>query len=421
MGPPELAGIRLHGWFKPPIVAVALLVLAAGFGQFGAVVALGDVAESFGDVRRGDTIAERAGLSGTALGVGLALIRLASLLSLPLSGLADRLGRRATLLAYCAAGLLFTASASLSPTYWWFVALFAASRPFLTATDTIGEVSAAEQTGAADRAKAIALVAAAYGVGSGLIAVTRGVAADAIGFRGVFALALVPVLVVPFAARRVTEPDRFRMAAAREEKPLPVFGAVARPFRRRLLVVVALVFAVAVVTGPANSFVFLYAENVLGLSAMATAAMVVAAAPAGLAGLFVGRWAADTLGRRGTGAAAMVMMGAAGMVTYSGAGPAVLVGYLGAVAMGSMFAPAAGAMAAELFPTEVRAAVAGWSVAAGVLGAVVGLMAFGAIADAHDEFGGAAVAVFSPAAVLAVLFWLLPETKGRELEEWEAD
>ncbi|HWC10525.1 MAG TPA: MFS transporter [Acidimicrobiales bacterium] len=418
---PEPGGLRLHEWFKPPVVAVAFLVLAAGFGQFGAVAALGDVAESLGEVRNGDTIAERAGLSGTALGVGLAIIRVASLLSLPLSGLADRVGRRRTLLLFCAAGLVLTAAASLSPTYWWFVAVFAASRPLLTATDTIGEVSAAEQTGAADRAKAIALLAAAYGIGSGLIAVVRGPAAGVIGFRGVFALALVPALLVPFAARRVSEPDRFRAAGASEERPLPVLGAMGAPFRRRLGVVAALVFAVALITGPANSFVFVYAENVLGLSAAATAGMVVAAAPAGLAGLLLGRWAADTLGRRGTGAMAMGMMAVAGIVTYSGARAAVVAGYLGAVAAGSMFAPAAGAMAAELFPTEVRAAVAGWSVAAGVVGAVVGLMAFGAMADAYEEFGRAALALFPPAAAAAALFSLLPETKGRELEEWERD
>lgn len=130
--------LQLHGWRRGPVVAVAGFVLAAGFGQFGAIAALADVAEGFGEVAAGDTIAERAGLSGTTLGVGLAVIRLASIFSLPLAGLADRVGRRVTLLSFCGLGLLLTASAALSPTYWWFVALFALSRPFLTATDTVG-------------------------------------------------------------------------------------------------------------------------------------------------------------------------------------------------------------------------------------------------------------------------------------------
>jgi hypothetical protein len=36
---------------------------------------------------------------------------------------------------------------------------------------------------------------------------------------------------------------------------------VARAFRRRPLVIVALAFAVSVITGPASSFIFLFAQN----------------------------------------------------------------------------------------------------------------------------------------------------------------
>jgi MFS family permease len=413
-------GLQLHRWLTAPVVSLAVLVMIAGFGQFGAVAALADVASELGATGDEDSIADQAGLSGTALGIGLAIIRLASILSLPLAGLADALGRRSTLLWFCGLGLLVTASAALSPTYWWFVAIFALSRPLLTATDTVATVAAAEQTGSTDRAKAIALVAAGYGVGAGLIAVVRGVGADTLGFRGVFALALLPLVAVPFVARRVREPDRYRQAEAAEDRPMPVLGAVGARFRKRLGVLMALTFAVAVVTGPANSFIFLYVESVLGSSPGASAAMVVSAGPAGLVGLLAGRWAADTVGRRGTCALGLALLAVAGVVTYSGSFPAAVAGYLGAVVAGSVFAPGIGAFVAELFPTEVRGAVAGWTVAAGVVGAVVGLMAFGALADAHDEFGLAAALVFVPAALCAALLVLLPETKGRELEDWEA-
>jgi len=50
----------------------------------------------------GTTFADQAGLSGTQLGIGLAVIRLASLGALPLAGAADRLGRRRVLLLTCA-------------------------------------------------------------------------------------------------------------------------------------------------------------------------------------------------------------------------------------------------------------------------------------------------------------------------------
>jgi MFS family permease len=145
--------------------------------------------------------------------------------------------------------------------------------------------------------------------------------------------------------------------------------------------------------------------------------MVVGAGVAGLAGLLVGRWLADRVGRRLTGALAMVTVALLAILTYTGSALALLAGYILGVFAASVFAPAAGAMINELFPTSVRASVVGWSVAAGVLGAVTGLVAFGALAGADHQFGLAGVVTFLPAALVMVLFWLLPETRGREPED----
>lgn len=412
--PPEL---HLHQWTDPAIVALAGFTAAAGFSQFGVVTALGDVARSFGQVGDGGSLADQAGLSGTAIGVGLAVIRLTSLLALPLAAAADRVGRRSTLRWCAAIGLALTAAAAVSPTYAVFVVVFALGRPFMSATDTVAGVAASEQTATHDRARALALVAASYGVGAGLVALLRGVMGDALGFRAVLALALVPLAAVLWLGRRVGETDRFRVAAAEGTRVVPVLGPVTAPFRARLAVLVAILFAISVVTGPANSFLFLYAENVLDLTSAATAAMVVGAGLAGLTGLLIGRAGADRLGRRPTVALALVVVPVAGAVTYSGSVPAAIAGYLVAVMAGAAFLPAVGALQAELFPTTVRAAVAGWLLAASVLGAFTGLVLFGLVADAGDRFAVAGAAVFLPTALAALLVPLVPETRGRELED----
>jgi MFS family permease len=172
--------LRLHGWLDPAILATGALAAAAGFAQFGATSALADVARSFGRPSpSGSSVAAEVGLSVTILGVGLGIIRLAALGSLPLAALAalaDRVGRRRIMLGCTVLGLAVTAVAALSPGYWWFVALFALGRPLLAGTNAISGVIAAEETRSRDRAKAIALVAAAWGGGTGLIAVVRGVA-----------------------------------------------------------------------------------------------------------------------------------------------------------------------------------------------------------------------------------------------------
>jgi MFS family permease len=418
---PGPAVLRLHRWNDRAVVAVAIAAFASGFAQFGVVAALGDVARGFGQVNLGATLADQAGLSGTDLGVGLAIMRLASLGALPITGLADRFGRRRMLLVTVGLGLAMTAAAAASPSYWWFVAIFASGRPLLSATNALAQVTAAEETGSADRAKAVALIAAGYGTGAGVVAIVHSLAERAIGFRGVFVLALIPLALLPLLSRWISEPDRFTVAAADEEHPIPVLGAVAPRFRRRLLVVAVLAFAVSVITGPANSFVFLFAQNFLHQRGIVTAAMVVGAGAAGLAGLLAGRWLADRVGRRLTGALAMVAVALFATLTYTGSAPALLAGYILGVFAGSVFAPAAGSLVNELFPTSVRASVAGWSLAAGVLGAVAGLVIFGAVAEAVHRFAVAGLVTFLPAALVMALFWLLPETRGVEPEDlWSA-
>jgi MFS family permease len=409
--------LHLVPWTDGAVIALVLLSLASGFGQFGVVTALGDVAKTFGHTTEGVTLTDRAGLSGTELGIGLAIIRLASLGALPLCGSADRFGRRIVLLVTVAVGLAFTALAAASPGYWWFVAIFALGRPFLSTTNALSQVAAAEQTASSDRAAAVATVAAGYGVGAGLVAIVHSLASGSLGFRGLFALAVVPLAALPLIGRGVREPDRFTLARERSTRSVPVLGAVDPRFRRRLAVVVVLSFAVSVITGPADTFVFLYAQNIEHLAGVATAAMVVGAGVTGLTGLLAGRWLADRVGRRPTGALGMVGVAVFGVVTYSGPTALLVAGYLLGIFSGALLAPAGGALVNELFPTSVRASVSGWWLASGVIGAAVGLLLFGAVADIGNRFSLAAVVTFLPIALTVGLFWVLPETRGQEPED----
>jgi MFS family permease len=87
----------------------------------------------------------------------------------------------------------------------------------------------------------------------------------------------------------------------------------------------------------------------------------------------------------------------------------------------SAFAPPAGALAAELVPTAIRATVAGWLTVAGVLAAVLGLTAFGVLADLTGGFASASRTLGVTVAIIALGFGWLPETRGVELESLEDD
>lgn len=406
------AGSR--SWRQPAVLTAAALSVPVGFAQFGPAVALSDVADTFGTAAVTPGTVEQLALSGGVIGVGYALIRLSSLGSLAIAGAADRYGRRRVLLTTIAVGLILTATSALSLSYWMFVAIFALGRPFLSASNAVAGVTAAEYTDTRHRSSAIVLIAAGYAVGTGLTLIIRYVGEATLGFRGLFGLAILPVLLLPLAARTLRETDRF--AAVTTRQPTTMLGRVPTAVLPRLLLVMLLTAGIALVTGPANTYVFFYGEQAAGLSIGMVTLAGLLGGPIGLLGLLVGRWGADRLGRRVTAAAAMVVAAAGAIVLYSGPAWAVLVGYPLSLFGQAAYGPPAGALDAELFRTEIRATVAGWLTVAGVLGASAGLLVFGLLWETVG-FQAAAWLLFLPVAVLAWSYLVLPETRDRELDD----
>lgn len=389
--------------------------LVAGFASFGAVTALNDVARHFGHVTSTNTLESVVGLSGSMLGLGLGAVRLASLVSLPLASLADRLGRTRVLRQTLVLGLVATAAASLSPGYWFFVACFAVARPLLTVSSALVQVVTVELSTTARRMRGLAIMAAGSGIGSGLSAILHGVIRGPDSFRWLFALALVPVLVVVPLMRRVPEPS-FRSADAIMAR----LGAVPRAFWGRLAIVAVVTFAIGMITGPANSFIFVYSEGVLKMSPRVVALIVGLSGLTGLVGLIVSARLARTLGRRGTVALGVLATAATSLLAYGGGRPAFVVGYMVGIFSGGLLSPALTALSTEIFPHTIRATAAGWIVVAGVVGAVAGLALFGFVADSVHAATSvslrvAALVTFAPFLPTLVLLRRLPESRAMEL------
>ena len=411
---PEL---RRPGWLTTPILAVSGLSVGSGIAQFGVTAVIGDVAAEFGEVGAGGDLTAQIGLPATTVGLALALVRLTSLASLPVTSVADHRGRQRMIVALSVVGLALTALAALAPGFWWYVALVALARPALSGVNAITGVVAAEETRTKDRSAAIALVTAAYGVGAGLIVVARAALGTLATFRVVTAMALVPLALLPLMVRGTREPRIARGHLRRR----PALGAVPREHVRSVAVLSALSGSIALATGPAFSYLFVYGERVLGASAGLLAVLVILAGPAGLVGILLGRVAADRLGRNLAAGVSMAGTGAATAWAYGGTAPRLAVGYLLAIAASSAFAPPTGALGAELVPTRIRATLAGWITFGGVLGAVIGIAGFGVLADATGGFDSAARTIGIVTALTSVGFLLLPETRGVELEDLETE
>lgn len=403
-------------WLTSSLRAAAWASVASGLAAFAVTAVIGDVASTFGTPGAGQDLTAQLGLTGTTLGVALATIRLASLGTLPASALADRVGRRRMLLGALTVGLSLTALGALAPGFWWWVVAVALARPFLSTVNSLSGVVAAEETASAHRSWALALIGAAYGLGAGTVPVLRGLL-PGVSYRVVTALVLVPLVAVPWLARRLHEPAVYERASrVTTPRPLRVLGTVPVGHRGRLVLLLLTTGALSLATGPGFTYVVVYAEGILGASTTTTAGLILAAGPVGALGLLAGRWLGDRAGRRP--AAALALLGTAGglVTAYSGSLPLLLLGYLVAIASAAAFGTPAGALAAEAFPTSIRATVAGWVTASGVLGAVAGLAAFGILADVTGGFAGSARTLAVVVALGAVPLAALPETLGRELD-----
>lgn len=398
--------------------ALVLVAIASAFGQFGAVSSLGDVARHFGTTTDAKSISSVVGLSTGVLGLGLAILRLASLAALPLSAHADRYGRVKVLGRVAVVGLLFTALAAATPGYWFFVVCFACARPLLSASNALVQVITVELSSERERVHRLAWIAAGAGMGAGLSAMLHGVVRGPNSFRILFACALLPAVLVQPLLRWVDETHL-------REQPAPDaarLGAVPKEFQPTLRIVAWLAFVVGMITGPANSFAFVYGETILGIKPQFVATVVALSSLTGLAGLWASRRSALRHGRRNTVLVGSVATGLTSAVAYFGGRHLFIAGYLVGVFAAAYLAPAASALTNESFPRRVRATAAGWVVVAGVLGATTGLALFGYVGDVtHVVHETSALRLASLVTFLPLLpsLWFvrrLHETAGQRID-----
>ncbi|HVA52726.1 MAG TPA: MFS transporter [Acidimicrobiales bacterium] len=401
-------------WLRVTI-ALFLVAMIAGFAQFGAVASLADVARHFGHHTSSQSLQSVVGLSGSVLGIGLAILRFASLGALPLASLADRWGRTNVLRRALLVGLVVTACASLSPSYWFFVLCFALARPVLSTTSVLVQVITVELSSTKGRIDRLVIISAGAGIGAGLAAVFHGIIRGSASFRWLFALAVVPVFFVRPLLRHIPEP-----AFQRGETAFARLGAVPRGVRARVAIVGVMVFIVGVISGPASGFTFVYGEGVLKISPGVMAMVVTLSAVTGLVGLLLSRYCSRVFGRRWTIAFGTIATALTASLAYGGGKTAFIVGYMSGVAAGGLLAPALVALSTELFSHSFRATAAGWIVVAGVLGAMTGLLVFGLIGDVVHVTGAGSFrlpALFTFVPLLPALFMLtrLPESSGMDL------
>jgi putative MFS transporter len=243
------------------------------------------------------------------------------------------------------------------------------------------------------------------------------------GWRSVYFVGAVPLLIVAFARRNLRETDRFRQSRQDPRPAAPALGRILRTQYRGRVLLLALIWTLTYCgTQSAITFFKEFAGAERGWTDEQVGAGLSVAALVSLPLVFVSGRLLDLIGRR-RGAVLLYSVTALGVYgAYTLRGPvgmtaALVLGIFGASAV----LPVLNAYTAELFPTHLRSDAFAWSNnLLGRSGYVLSPLIVGLIA-ASTGWGPAvaATAVF-PLLALALIWTLLPETVGRELEETSA-
>lgn len=358
--------------------------------------------------------ADRYDVGQSALGVGLAAVRLGILLALVLGLVADRVGRRRFIVVASVTHCVLTALVGLAPTFETYVAGHVALRCLDVALSVALGVLAAELVPAGNRAITLSLVLLANGVGLALAVASLPIAAagDA-GFTTVYLLQLLAIPLVLDAARRLNESPRY-LAHARE--PHRYRELLGRTYRGRLAMVGGAAMLGAAFVVPTSEFFNLYLDA-HGFNAFEIVFFLACTGAPSFAMLVVGGRLADLRSRKRVGVP-LILAGTSSYAAF------FLVDgiWLWPTAFGGAMLSSAGGAALlpfriELFPTRVRSAASIVVLAATVIGSVAGL---GVVALLADPLGlGPAIAVLAvgPAVGVLVVALGLPETARRELED----
>jgi putative MFS transporter len=408
--PPET--LRLLG-------VISLALLFENFDQATLTAALKQIALTYG-------VAE------ADLGRTLGFVHMGALPAFLLVPFADRIGRRRLFLISVIGISLATFASAFAGSIVQFVAFQMVARVFMVTCSAMAFVIITEEFPAEHRGWGIGIVSAvgAFGVAVSLLLFSL-IEWLPFGWRSMYALGILPLLLLPMFRREIRETRRFaqhRDQRAAEGRALSDLAGWWRPLWSLLRAYPGRAAGIGLIGafGAAGhsavyNFSSYFVQSVHGWSPGNYSLMVFVAGLAGIGGYpFAGRLA-DRSGRRRAGFALFASFPLLGLLFYQGPGwvlPLAWVPIVFALTGGNTIARALGG---ELFPTSYRGTSAGWLQLAESAGRSGGLFLVGAgTARAIDLATMISLVAFG--ALLAGLVLLaLPETGRRELEEISAD
>ncbi len=349
----------------------------------------------------------------------LAVTRLAGFGALAFAVWGDRRGRKIPLIAAFMMLMVADFATGLSTSATLFTILQSLVRIAGTALGTLAVVLIAEEVRPQTRAFAISLYGAggSFGAGIGLLVLPLADRSD--GWRLVFTLSALGLVIVPFLFRSIHESPIFEVV----EEPVrhPLLRLLRSPFARVFWISACAVLLASAFSAVGLAFSTERLVDDLGYTTAAAVAISLVGGTLGGIGFFIGGRLADVIGRRVTTVLSLVLVLGGGVMLYYVEYLPLIVLAIVASTFGSFaFVPASASHRAELFPTEFRTSGGTAGAYLAMVGSAAGL-GFGAVTI--DRIGlSATVLILGLGVVGAIgLTLLLPETMGQELDHVEAD
>ncbi len=367
-------------------------------------------------IQRGLRIAE------AHLGDMLSVIRLGYMASLLLSPMADVFGRRRLLLYTIVGYTVFTGLSAIAQHERSFVAAQFIARAFSGAEATVSLVILVEEVDAAVRGWAIGLQGALSISGYGLAAIVFSmITVIPYGWRGLYALSVLPLLLIIPLRRALPESRRFEdetRAGGSPRSILEPLAALVRVYPRRLAMMVSVTFLNSMGWGPAALFFPKYLQEAHRWTPAQVSSLVVFGGAVGILGAIVSGRLSDGLGRRRLGALFMLSGPVFAIWMYETRTNAVIWLWIVRLFLEQATTTILSAYSVELFPTSHRSAAGSALAVAGTTGAALGLFLEGVLYGVVGSHWRAIriLLAFSMTGVLIMLA-AFPETSRRELEE----
>ena len=361
------------------------------------------------------------GISKTMGGVLGSLTLLASAAGGVMFGtLADRRGRRIGMIVSVLTYSIFTAACGLAQTVWQLAICRFVLGLGMGGAWTTGAALVSESWPDRHRGKAVGVMQSAWAIGYGSAAVLSAIILPRYGWRPMFLIGALPAIATIWMYFNVDEPKIWRDSHGSGRTRVSLGVIFAPPYRRVTAAMTVLSFCTLYAYWAFNFWVPAYLslpvdQSGVGLNLDVVAALLLAMNAGGWCGYVMYGYVSDRFGRRRSFVTYLIVS-AVLVFAYGRARSSLVLLALGPVVafFSTGYFSGFGAISAELYPTAVRAAAAGFTFNIGRVGSALAPLLIASLAQRNGF--GAAFATASLALLLGAVTWLfIPETRGRAL------